>query len=587
MSNQLITDYFRLHIANQFKESITEVANSVYYVFTGQSSPFANGDVAATPNNTVSVFDISAHDNMVFGKRIQPTDVSVVIPRYDWTSNTVYTAYRDTLDLSDKRYFVCVNSIAQYHVFKILDNNGGLPSTVAPAFENTSADDEYYSTADGYVWKYMYTIPKVTFDKFATRDYVPVVRNANVVANAVAGAIDIIDITYAGSHHNSFTNGQFAISDLRIGGNPRVINIANTASASDGYYEGCYLYLTTGDGRGQYRRIQQYNVTGNNKLVTIESAFSTTPGAGTTYDISPAVVIAGDGNDAVGRVVVNPNNSNAVMRVDMLNRGSGYTWASATVVSENDGFGNTAILTPVISPKGGHGSNPEGELQGTNIGISVTFANTEGNTIPVSNDYRTIGIIRDPLYSNVTLFFDTSEGLFDVGETLYQQSTRAEGVVIATDDSTYVTVSNAVGIFSASANLIGYTSNATANVTSFEINGSSKGFDTFDQRMKLTYTAPSVTSFVEDEMTYNLDPAVSNAIFHSIDDNYIYLTQNKGSVNTGVQIIGSNSGAFLTALSKYAGDLVHGSGEVIYIENTDPMTRSNTQSEIIKIVLKF
>lgn len=587
MSNQLLTDYFRLHVVNQVKESINEVANSVYYVFMGRSVPFANGDVVVPPQNTVNEYDIYVHDQMVLGKRVHPTDAAVMIPRFDWTSNTVYTPYRDYLDLSSAQYFVCVNAVAQFHVFKVIDNNKGIPSTYAPAFEDTSADDEYYATADGYVWKYMYTIPKSTFDKFATRDFIPVVRNANVVANAVSGAIDFIETTYAGTHHNSFVNGQFIVTDLRVGGNPRVLNVANTAKSTNGYYEGCYLYLTSGTGAGQARKIQQYAVTGSQKLVTIDTAFIVSPDVTTQYEISPAVNIVGDGSGATARAIINPLNANAVSRVDIINRGSGYTWAKASIVTENDGFVNTAILTPIMSPKGGHGSNPEGELQGTNLGFSVTFANTEGNTIPVSNDYRTIGILKDPLFSNVTLSYANSVGLFTVGEKIYQQSTRAEGVVIATDETSFIRVSNVVGTFVTSANVIGYTSNATANVTTFEINGSSKGFDTFDQRIKVTYSAPSIVSFAEDEMVYQLDPAVSNAVFHSMNNDYIYLTNIRGSVNTGAQLIGSNSGAFATLLTKYPGDLVHGSGEVIYIENIDPQTRSNNQSEVIKIVLKF
>lgn len=587
MSNQLLTDYFRLHIANQFKESINEVANSVYYVFAGRPSPYANGDVVVSPNNTVQEFDINTHDNMVFGKRVQPEDVAIMVPRNDWVANTVYAPYRHYTDLSNASYFVCVNATSQFHVFKVIDNNGGVVSSYAPSFEDTSADDEYYATADGYVWKYMYTIPKASFDKFATRDFIPVVRNANVVANAVSGSIDFIEVSYGGSHYNSYTNGQFNSTDLRIGGSRLIYNIANTASSVDGYYEGCYIYIASGTGAGQVRRITQYDVSGLQKLITIDSAFTISPDVTSAYQINPAVVITGDGAGATARAIINPLNANSIARVDIINRGSGYTWAATDIVSENDGYSNAAVVIPIMSPKGGHGSNPEGELQGTNIGISVTFANTEGNTIPTTNDYRTIGIVKDPQYSNVTFFYSSSEGLFTVGERVYQQSTRAEGVVIDTDETTYVTLSNVVGVFLSSANVIGYTSNATANVTSLEINGSSKGFDTFDQRQKFTYNALSVSSFVEDELVYNLDPAIANAMFHSIDDNYVYLTNNRGIVNTGVQLIGSNSGAFLTTLSKYPGDLVHGSGEVIYIENTDPITRSNTQSEVIKIILKF
>jgi len=53
-------------------------------------------------------------------------------------------------------------------------------------------------------------------------------------------------------------------------------------------------------------------------------------------------------------------------------------------------------------------------------------------------------------------------------------------------------------------------------------------------------------------------------------------------------IVGVTSGATLENLSnKYPGDFVVGSGQVLYIENLDPITRSNNKSEIIKIILEF
>jgi hypothetical protein len=54
------------------------------------------------------------------------------------------------------------------------------------------------------------------------------------------------------------------------------------------------------------------------------------------------------------------------------------------------------------------------------------------------------------------------------------------------------------------------------------------------------------------------------------------------------EINGLTSGATIENLSnKYPGDFVVGSGEVLYLENLDPITRSGNKSEIIKIILEF
>ena len=39
--------------------------------------------------------------------------------------------------------------------------------------------------------------------------------------------------------------------------------------------------------------------------------------------------------------------------------------------------------------------------------------------------------------------------------------------------------------------------------------------------------------------------------------------------------------------NKYPGDFVVGSGQVLYLENLDPITRAGNKSEIIKIILEF
>ena len=587
-NTQNITNYLRVHNANQFKESVSETANSVYYVFAAKHLPYANGDTSVptlTQSNDEAFYTPWAE--MLFGKRVTPTDVTLMAPRYNWTSNTKYSAFRSDEDLTDKQYFVVVDNGPSYSVFKCLDNNSNGYSISAPDVTQTSANDEFYQTADGYVWKLMYTMDSTDFDKFATSTLMPVSANAAVVGNAVSGAIDAIAVTYRGSHYNTYLSNTFISSDLRVGGDQTKYNIANNATATNNFYVGSYIYIKSGTAVGEGRRIVDYNVVGSTKTITLATAFTTDPDTTSVYEITPHVLVQGDGDGADARALVNTSQSNSIVGIEIVNRGSGYTFANVTITGNTSGVTNAAIATPVLGPKGGHGSNPEYELNARYVGISTSFANNESNTIPVANDYRMTGLLKDPLYANVVLTVGSVSGSFAVGETVTQANTGATGKVIEWDSINTLTLTNVNGIVltgnTTTNYLTGASSNATSSVTSYEINGKSKNFTTFDQRHRFSFTAISNT-FHQDEI---VSQGVVTARFHSNTTSDLYLTHLDGNLNTGSQITGTESGAAANLLFHYPPDLVVGSGEVLFTENQSPISRSNTQSETIKLILKF
>lgn len=69
--------------------------------------------------------------------------------------------------LEDSKFY-CMTS--DYHVYKCLDNNGGAPSTVKPY----STSPGRLILSDGYIWKYMYTVPIASRNKFMTLFDIPV-----------------------------------------------------------------------------------------------------------------------------------------------------------------------------------------------------------------------------------------------------------------------------------------------------------------------------------------------------------------------------------------------------------------------------
>jgi hypothetical protein len=274
-------------------------------------------------------------------------------------------------------------------------------------------------------------------------------------------------------------------------------------------------------------------------------------------------------------------------KVEVVNRGTGYSYATLTITGNTSGVSNAAVLLPSIAPPGGHGFDAYKELGATAIGIGVSFANTESGTIPTSNDFRTIGIIKDPLFANVTFSLNASSisGVFTPGETITQATSNAYGVVTSIVGAT-LAITNAFGTFQTGKVVTGGTSSASGNVISFDINNMSKDFNTFDQRSRYVVSYLSGT-FQTDEPVYQNNAALANGVFHSNNSTYLSLTNVKGIFNAGQPIVGNTSAAQANVTGYTPPDLVKNAGDIIYIENIDPVSRSNTQTETIKIVLKF
>lgn len=402
------TDYF-----NPFKD----VSNGQYYVFAAKHTPWANASVASI-TDSVKETEYTIFEEMIFGKTITPDDVKPMVDRYDWTTGTVYSKYDDQdANLFSKNFFVMYPEGGSYHVFKCIDNNGSAQSTSPPLFSQTSADDTDYMTADGYRWKYMYSISSSEYSKFATSSYIPLIPNTYTTAFAANGSIDSIIVEQGGNNYFSSTSGYF--STVAVGGNSQ-IHAINTGSSNNGFYTGSALYISTGTGSGQVREITNYLVSGNQYLVTVNNAFSPQPDLSSQYQIAPNVKILGDGSNAAAISVVNTA-TKAIQRISIISGGLNYTYANVSVIG-NTGtlLANSATVRAIISPKGGHGYDPEKELNANKIGISVSFANSEANTISITNDYSRVGVIKNPLYANVEVSFTTANGVFSAGETVIQ-----------------------------------------------------------------------------------------------------------------------------------------------------------------------
>ena len=100
MPTTVTTKKLAFNAAEQFKESFTEAALTIGYVFVGNHLVYAN---ESSPDSIVDtiVDEKNVWDNMMAAKRITGNDVELVIPKVTWTANTKYRQYDDTIALSD------------------------------------------------------------------------------------------------------------------------------------------------------------------------------------------------------------------------------------------------------------------------------------------------------------------------------------------------------------------------------------------------------------------------------------------------------------------------------------------------------
>ncbi len=265
----IITNKFRINNAEQFVESFSETAAETYYLFIGrahawasdadvQGNTIAEGTDASppTPNDDVTS-EFYNWDDMLGAKLIASTDVSRAIPRRNWTTGTTYDMYEHNIgsgntansgasNLWDST-FVVMNS--SYAVYKCIENDGATASTTEP----TSTSNSIFSTADGYRWKYMYSLTSAETLNFMSTDFIHASTDSTVSAAAVDGALDTALVVAGGSSYTTSSGATISAIPIRGDGSSGVASVViasgavssvSITTAGTGY---TYAYITNAD----------------------------------------------------------------------------------------------------------------------------------------------------------------------------------------------------------------------------------------------------------------------------------------------------------------------------------------------------
>lgn len=167
----IITDRFKKEVLLNLSNDIVDSANS-YYVAIGQSVDWNDSDVAPTPTNTSRTIR-NAQNNMVSVKNVEAH--SFVVPRYAWTLGAIYSGYNDNqVGHPTNSYYVITDENQVYVCLEQGKNANGqsVTSTVKPTGTLTTA----FETADGYVWKFLYSVGALRASRFLSANYMPVTK---------------------------------------------------------------------------------------------------------------------------------------------------------------------------------------------------------------------------------------------------------------------------------------------------------------------------------------------------------------------------------------------------------------------------
>jgi len=345
------------------------------------SDPISNTE-PDIDNNVESQLYIAR--NLIAGKRILPSDVYFMVRRIEWASGTVYDMYNDDVFLGDKDFFVLASNRA---VYKCLSNNNGAPSTIEP----TSLDPAPFELSDGYIWRFMYRLTEDDINNRMLPTLMPV-REDSANPNVISGSLDYIEVVSPGSNYPHYSGSIEQVLSSKI------FRLPNDAPNSNGIFTNSALYFDTGPASGSISVITDYVSNTSGRFVTVQDDIANAS-VTSSVTISPQIRIDGDGAGASARAILT---SNTISSVEMLNSGSGYTYATAVAVA-NSFVGNGAVFETVVSPFGGHGSSIAAELFSRNLTFFVTFQGNELGTIPDDVTFSVFGIMAFPRqFSNPT-----------------------------------------------------------------------------------------------------------------------------------------------------------------------------------------
>jgi len=327
----IITDIFKKQLVqNVFDEVTATAVEHRYYIGIGKSEEWDSSETVPAPTDTPRTIR-----NLRAGLQSikSASDVSYTIPRYNWSSGAIYEGYNDDVSsIPTNTYYVLTEDNQVYICLQQGKSSIGAvqTSTVKPFGTLSKA----FKTADGYVWKFLYTLSAARSSKFLSSNFLPIEK---VLDSANANTWNAGTLT-------TLETQQAVIQDAAVPG--QILGIEITSNGS-GYSSSV-----------------------------------------------PSITINGNGVAASATAFVN---GGQVVKIELdsstdsgMTMGRGYDFASIVF-----GAGN-ATARPIIGPKNGIGFDPRDELKSTSLMFNTKPSGIEDSNFIVGQDFRQVTLIRNP-----------------------------------------------------------------------------------------------------------------------------------------------------------------------------------------------
>lgn len=493
------------------------------YVFIGRPQPWPDDHNPPSVDDTL-LDEYNVWHNMTAMKRVIGQDVTVGFKRVSWVSGTVYAQYANDVDLELLDFYVYTDD---QNVYKCISNNNDAPSTVKPTHTTTAVT----KTSDGYKWKYMFTISDSLIRKFAVGNFLPIARNDTIVNQAVVGSVEELRIQTSGSGYtaNATVSGGNELPVFVYGDGVENATAECTITTTGGIIQGA----TITSGGDDYPYAPESNIP-----VMIRQVSST-----------------GAVENAFGVASTDPNGE--ISNFSIVIGGSGYTNGTAFIVQSScSGYAETNSTGEVVNVEVATGRSGSGfrVAKATVVGTSVTEAVVDPIISPLKGHGASPEreLFGKYVLLNLNFAYDEGEGDFTI-----QNDFRTIGLI--ENPLEYGTITPATA--------------RTLNTKSTLKLGNISG------------------SFLEDDIIYgqtsgatgiHVDVRDTNLLRYIKDDNTL-----SNNVDFTLESISSASGASSVITEIIDPEVEPYSGDILFINNREPIDRTSDQIETVTLVLEY
>jgi hypothetical protein len=179
---------YRTYLANAFIESLNDSRNGLYLTL-GRSAEWPSEIEPPSPTQSLED-EVNFRKALISFKKVQPNDISFVIPKRIWRYGEIYDKYNET-DPDGKNTVVVQNMIngqRVYYVFLCVERpeDYSKPSILVPTY-NKLDPVSYIYNSDGYDWVLLYELSENEYRKFSSDEWiaVPDAVRAGVLQNNI------------------------------------------------------------------------------------------------------------------------------------------------------------------------------------------------------------------------------------------------------------------------------------------------------------------------------------------------------------------------------------------------------------------